>query len=103
MADLVSLEEAKLQLRITWDDEDQYVELVLAAAEAAVLDYIKEDKGWSISTVPKGVKLAILVLMSTYYEPFRDGDNFDNPSVAHGYFPPAVTSLLHRYRKPAYA
>jgi|SRR5215217_4756078 len=103
MADLVSLEEAKLQLRITWDDEDQYVELVLAAAEAAVLDYIKEDKGWTASSVPKGVKLAILVLMNTYYEPFRDGDNFDNATVAFGYPPPAVTSLLHRYRKPAYA
>lgn len=102
MADLVSLEEAKLQLRITWDDEDQYVELVLDAAESAVLDYIKEEKGWTASSVPKGVKLAILVLMNTYYEPFRDGDNFLN-EIAFGYPPPAVTSLLHRYRKPAYA
>lgn len=103
MAELVSLEEAKLQLRITWSDEDQYVQLVLDAAEAAVLDYIKQDNGWSASNVPKGVKLAILVLLSTYYEPFRDGDNFDNATVAFGYPPPAVTSLLHRYRKPAYA
>jgi hypothetical protein len=103
MSDLVTLPEAKLQLRVTWDDEDQYIQLVLDAAEAAVLDYIKKDWGWAAGTVPKGVKLAILVLMSTYYEPFRDGDNFDNPSVAFGYPPPAVTSLLHRYRKPAYA
>lgn len=103
MADLVTLAEAKLQLRITWDDEDLYVQLVLDAAEAAVLDYIKENKGWTAITVPKGVKLAILVLMSTYYEPFRDGDNFDNANIAFGYPPPAVTSLLHRYRKPAYA
>lgn len=103
MADLVTLDEAKLQLRITWDDEDQYVQLVLDAAEDAVLDYIKEDKGWTSANVPGGVKLAILVLMTTYFEPFRDGDNFDNNTVAFGYPPPAVTSLLHRYRKPAYA
>lgn len=102
MADLVSLDEAKLQLRITWDDEDQYVDLLLSAAEAAVLDYIKKDKGWTALTVPKGVKLAILVLMSTYYDPFRDGDNFGN-EIALGYPPPAVTSLLHRYRSPAYS
>lgn len=103
MANLVTLPEAKLQLRITWDDEDAFVQLVLDAAESAVLDYIKVDKGWTASSVPAGVKLAILVLMSTYYEPFRDGDNFDNSNVAFGYPPPAVTSLLHRYRSPAYA
>lgn len=103
MADLVTLEEAKLQLRITWDDEDLYVQLVLDAAEAAVLDYIKKNWGWTASSVPKGVKLAILVLMTTYFEPFRDGDNFDNATVAFGYPPPAVTSLLHRYRTPGIA
>ena len=103
MADLVTLEEAKLQLRITWEDEDSYVQLILEAAESAVLDYIKRDWGWTASSVPKGVKLAILVLMSTYFEAFRDGDNFDNPNIAFGYPPPAVTNLLHRYRSPAYA
>lgn len=103
MANLVSLDEAKMQLRVTWNDEDMYIQLVLDAAESAVLDYIKQDKGWTASSVPSGVKLAILVMLSTYYEPFRDGDNFDNATVAFGYPPPAVTSLLHRYRKPAYA
>lgn len=103
MSDLVTLSEAKLQLRVTWDDEDEYIQLVLDAAEAAVLDYIKKDWEWAEDTVPKSVKLAILVLMTTYFEPFRDGDNFDNDKIAFGYPPPAVTSLLHRYRKPAYA
>lgn len=103
MAALVTLEEAKLQLRVTWEDEDLFIQLVLDASESAVLNYVKKDWGWTASTVPAGVKLAILVLMSTYYEPFRDGDNFDNSNVAFGYPPPAVTSLLHRYRTPAMA
>lgn len=103
MATLVTLAEAKLQLRVTWNDEDTFIQLVLDAAESAVLDYIKTAWGWTAATVPPAVKLSILVLLSTYYEPFRDGDNFDNATVAFGYPPPAVTSLLHRYRTPAMA
>lgn len=102
MATLVSLNEAKLQLRVTWDDEDTYIDLLTEMAEAAILDYIKRDFGWTAVTVPKVVKLSILLLVASYYDPYRDGDNFDN-EVAMGYFPPAVTSLLHRIRKPAYA
>lgn len=105
MADLVTLDQAKLQLRVTWDDEDEYIQLLLDAAESAVLDYLKvdlDDLPWNITTVPKGIVLAILVLMSTYFEPYRDGDDFDD-KVALGYPPPAVTALLHRYRSPAYA
>lgn len=102
MADLVTLEQAKKNLRITWDDEDDYIQIVLDGAESAVLDYLKGERNWNASTVPKNVVLAILVLTSTYFDSFRDGDNFDD-KVAMGYLPPAVTALLHRLRKPAYA
>jgi UDP-galactopyranose mutase len=102
MADFVTLQEAKMQLRVVWEDEDQTIQMLLDAAEDAVLNYIKKDWGWTSETVPKSVKLAILVLLSTYYEPFRDGDNFTN-QIALGYPPPAVTALLHRFRSPAYA
>lgn len=102
MANLVTLDEAKLQLKVTWTDEDDYIQLLTDMAEAAILDYIKGNRGWTASTVPKQVKLAILVLIASYFDPYRDGDNFDN-ATAMGYFPTAVTALLHRIRKPAYA
>lgn len=102
MANLVTLEEAKLQLRVTWSDEDAYIQLLLDASEAAVLDYIKRDWDWDSQTVPVNVKLAILVMLATYFDPYRDGDDFSK-DVALGYPPPAVTSLVHRYRSPAYA
>lgn len=103
MSELVTLAEAKLQLRVTWDDENQYIQLLLDAAESTVLDYIKKDYEWTDITVPGFVKLAILVTLSTYFDPYRDGDNFDNNKVAFGYLPPAVTALIHRVRPLAYA
>lgn len=97
----LTLSQIKSQLRIDWTDEDVYLNLLGEAAEEAVLDYIKKDYEWTTVTVPKNVILSMLVLCSTYYEAYRNGDDFDNPNVAYGYFPPAVTSLLHRYRTPA--
>lgn len=102
MANLVTLNEAKLQLRVTWEDEDLYIQLLLDAAEAAVLDYIKKPYMWKGTNVPPHVKLAILIVLSEYYDSYRDGGEIDN-KVAMGYLSPAVTSLLHRLRSPAYA
>ena len=102
MANLVSIDEAKLQLRITWKDEDLYVQLLLDAAESAVLDYLKREYMWTASSVPPHVKLAILIVLAEYYDSYRDGGEIDN-KVAMGYLSPAVTSLLHRLRSPAYA
>lgn len=103
MADLVTLDKFKENLRVTWNDEDSFLQLLLDASEAAILDYIKKDYSWTAITVPKQVVLAILVLGATYYDPYRDGDNFPEGKVAMGYLPEAVTALLHRLRSPAYA
>lgn len=103
MSNLVTLQQAKRQLRVTWDDEDDHIQLVLDAAEDAVLNYIKKDFGWTGSNCPPSVKLAILVVLSTYHDSYRDGDNMDANTVAMGYLPQAATSLLHRFRKPAMA
>lgn len=102
MATFVTLAEAKMQLRVTWTDEDEYIQLLTDMAEAAILDYIKGTRTWTAATVPKQVKLSILLLIASYFDPYRDGDDFDN-AQALGYFPTAVTALLHRIRKPAYA
>ncbi len=103
MATLVTLEQAKNQLRVTWNDEDVHIQFMLDAAEGAVLDYIKKDYEWTALTCPPFIKLAILVVLSTYFDPYRDGDDFDNDKVAYGYLPPAATALLHRYKTPAMA
>lgn len=102
MPNLVSLEEAKAQLRITWDDEDMYISLLCDASEIAIKNYIKKEYNWTASNVPIDVKLAILVLISTYYEAYRDGGDFSE-EIAMGYPPTAVSWLVNRYRKLAYA
>lgn len=98
MANLVSLQEAKRQLRITWADDDQHISFLVAACEASILNYVKKDYGWTTENVPPDVKLAILAQISSYYDFVRDGQSIETDSVALGYPPPLVTALLHRYR-----
>lgn len=102
MPNLVTLDEVKKQLRVTWDDEDSYLNLLALASESAIINYLKYTPTWTTSTVPSDVKLAILVLITTYYEAYRDGGDFTD-QIALGYPPAPVSWLLHRYRKPAYA
>lgn len=102
MPNLVTLNEVKQQLRITWSDEDSYLNLLALASERAIINYLKFEPTWTNANVPEDVKLAILVLITTYYEAYRDGGDFTD-QIAMGYPPVPVTWLLHRYRKPAYA
>lgn len=102
MANLATLAQAKAQLRVDWTEEDNHISLLLDAAESAVLDYIKRDYEWTSANVPKAVTLSILVMVSVFYDYYRNGAGVEN-NIANGYLPPAVTSLLHRYRSPALA
>lgn len=109
---LITLDDALAQLRLpsVVGDEDDIVEK-MSQATAIVIDYIKRPAhGWDATTVPDGVKAAILTQLTELYR-YR-GDDFDDASAtvigvarppADGYLSPRVTRLLHRYRDPALA
>jgi hypothetical protein len=92
---LVTLEQAKLQLREDDDDlVDSDISMKAQQATDIVLDYLKApDRGWTLETVPGEVHAAILLVLSGLYEGRDAGDVIS----------PAVVSLLMRNRDPAMA
>lgn len=107
MLSLVTLEEAKEQLRVTGELDDAKIEQVILAASAIVLGYIKitvpvEDSPdtrisqmFDSDTVPEEVKAASLLVIGDLYEN-REGQNADPLSLT-------VKSLLCARRDPTLA
>jgi hypothetical protein len=99
MAALVTLEEARVHLRLTEDefDDADIAATVTFQAEAAsdiVIDYIKRpDHGWTDADAPALVKSAILLVLGALFDNREGGDPISE----------AVQSLLWRYRDPALA
>lgn len=115
MTMLVSLEQAKIHQRIDNDDEDSDVELKIAAASAAVMEYLKadgcadftdssgeviEDSAGIAVDVPKNVQGATLLMFGYLY---KDRDNDVNKEYEPGYLPRPVTALLYGRRTPSVA
>ncbi|KFB10340.1 head-tail connector protein [Nitratireductor basaltis] len=118
MVALVSLDMVKRALRIGDLDEngdplpsedDVLLETYIAAASAAVINYLKgqaeavlnlDSSGElpSGAEVPSEVQMACILLVGHFYrEP--DGDAED--AFEHGYLPKPVISLLYPLRDPA--
>lgn len=109
--EVVTLEAAKRQLRITHTNEDDDLQEKLEAATEAVLDHlVRRDEtwnatmeAWTVDTVPRSIRQAILVYFGTLMH--RRGD--DDPGTAGtsrpGALPPEVEALIARYRAPAVA
>jgi hypothetical protein len=74
-ATLLSLTQAKAQLRVTHDEEDFYIEEVLADAEDIIASFMGDlfDADWTPQTVPGAVRAAILKQM-TYMWSHRGED-----------------------------
>lgn len=102
MADLITLEQAKLHLRIDTDAEDNDLNLKIAAASQAIAQYLK----WTVqpTPVPELVSQACLMLVGYMYRE-RDGSNESAvPSqYGYGYLPLGVTAILYSFRKPSLA
>jgi hypothetical protein len=95
---LVTLEQAKRQLRVDYDDDDS--EILLKAEEASdiVVDYIKRpDHGWSDRTCPGHVRSAVLLVLGNLYGPRGDDVKTAEPLSQ------PVMNLLWRERDPALA
>lgn len=61
----VTLDEAKLHLRVDHDDEDTYLDGLLLAAETHISTFLGDD--WP-EPMPAPVKAAVLLLVGDLYE-----------------------------------
>jgi hypothetical protein len=112
---LVSLTQAKTQLRIDQDttEYDEDIELKMEQASAIVLDYLKLDNShdWEAGEVgsPGGgspmddrqwfiVQCCVLEVLTNLFR-FRG----DDPSGDAGPITPRIESMLRRFRDPALA
>ena len=89
---IVTIDEVKAHLRIEDDDEDDYLENLIAQAQAVAEDFCRTQFS---EAAPEPVRLAVLLFVSHYYE------NRDNPDRAvYGTMRIAFENLLYPYRDP---
>ena len=94
---ILTVDEVKTHLRIEEDDENAYIASLIAQAQATAEDFCRvsfePEEG---SSAPEPVRLAVLLMVSHYYE------NRDNPDRAvYGTMRIAFDNLLYPYRDPA--
>jgi hypothetical protein len=107
---LVSLEEAKAQVREVRDAEDADITLKIKAASLIVVNYLQDgadsfldsngntfdDSNGVAQEVPEDVMLATLVLVGIMFRN-RDGDEEKLFTTAN--LPPQVTALIYHRRQ----
>lgn len=92
---ILTVDEVKTHLRIEDDDEDDYIETLIAQAQATAEDFCRVSFDTDYETVPEPVRLAVILMVSHYYE------NRDNPDRAvYGTMRIAFENLLYPYRDP---
>ena len=62
---IVTIDEVKTHLRIQYDDEDTYLQSLIAQAQATAEDYCRVEFE---EEAPEPVRLAVLLMVSFYYE-----------------------------------
>lgn len=106
---LVSVERVKEALHIDGSGDDVRLASDIAAASAAVVNYLKDRAAQVLnldgdgelqsgSEVPPEVELATIVLVGHYY---REPDGDSEKAFEHGYLPRPVIALLYPLRDPA--
>lgn len=93
---LVTLDQLKKHLRYVHDDDDAALEMILVAAESAVLGYV-DEKYHDPGAAPKSVIYAIIMLAG-HYDLYRNAES-EAPTNGN-FFPQPVMSLLYKYRTP---
>jgi hypothetical protein len=109
---LVTLDQAKAQIRVAHDSDDDAILLAVAAASGAIINYLKsaadeflDSSGdvvvdsSDIPQTPHVVQQATLILAALMY-----GDREGTTAVwKPGFLPPAIESLLYPLRDPGLA
>jgi uncharacterized phage protein (predicted DNA packaging) len=87
---VVTVDEAKAHLRVDHDEEDAYLDGLIAKAQAVAEDYCRVSFS---DEAPEPVRLAVLLMVSHYYE------NRDNPDKqVYITMRIAFENLLYPYR-----
>ena len=89
---ILSLDEVKTHLRIQHDEENDYLETLIAQAQAAAEDYTRVEFS---DYAPEPVRLAVLLMVSHYYENREAADN-----IAYATMRTAFQNLLYPHRDP---
>ena len=90
MSTILTVDEVKQHLRIETDDEDDYIESLIEQAQAVAEDFTRTT---FVGKGPRPVRLAMLLLVSFYYE------NRDLPDrTAYSATRIAFENLLYPYR-----
>lgn len=123
---LVTLEEAKANMFVTFDNQDDDIRLKIRAASGAILNYLKNrTKLYQVEYTSDGepeldsngkpvyvtdsngarlvrdeIKQATLILVGIM---FRDRDGSEAKNWEHGYLPFPVTALIWQLRDPSLA
>ncbi|MEI4482227.1 MULTISPECIES: head-tail connector protein [unclassified Phyllobacterium] len=97
MADLATLEQVKAALIVDFDDDDEYLTLLLKAASDRISGYIKTEMP---DPVPDSVVASTILLVGYLYKN-RDGDPDEDFDL--GTLPYPVTALIYHLRDPALA
>jgi len=96
---LITIEQAKQQLRIDYDDQDVDLRMKMEQASEIVVDYLKKPQhGWTETTAPKPVQAAILLVLTALWDD-RTGAGGGDYLASNG----PVARLLARFRDPAIA
>lgn len=105
MAAVISLAEAKTQLRIPPADfyHDPEIQAALEAADAMIRKYLKsaDDPTWDATTAPLDIKQAVKLMTAHVYE--HRGDAFGPDGEADNQAWAAVANVLRMWRDPALA
>lgn len=109
----VSLDQAKLRLKVDNDQQDSDIELMIAGASKACFRYmgeigtstftdsagtVMEDSNGVVIGVPEDAQNACLVLVGMW---LRDPSGVEAGSWERGYLPAPVTALLYPFRRPS--
>jgi hypothetical protein len=110
---LVSLDRVKTALRVTHDNDDGMIEVLISGASKAVLRYLKGQAGDLLSIdsppdsppndlddVEEDIQVAVILLVGHFY---RNPDNDVEGAFERGYLPKPVTALLYPHRDPTLA
>lgn len=111
MVALVSLDRVKEALHVDSADDDALLDAYIAAASAAVINYLKGqaevlldlDSSGDLPSgaeVPPEIEMATIILVGHFY---REPDGNPDQAFEQGYLPKPVTALLYPLRDPALA
>ena len=90
--DLITLDQAKQQTRITDAESDTELTRLVTAASAIVLKYVGvQDPAWTIDNIPPDAQTAVFLVLAALYE---DREGLDDPLGV------GAVSLLTGYRSP---